>query len=227
MNAVTEYLERAGLSGLVPPDLVAACRDTLQEVAAATAVPVELEALYHYPVPLLGEGGACSLVNQLAPEPYDLRQVLKAGPATEYRLAVLNALVEVTQQRAAIGWLGVYQARTSRSGRALIKLAYRGKPSRAEFPLTEEFAAYSNNSTVGLTGQARLIADVGAHQRQGGSYYNCDPAVQSEACLPLLDQAGRVVGILDGEDSRLDRFTDTPLAWLAGLALVAVQWLPE
>ena len=35
--------------------------------------------------------------------------------------------------------------------------AYVGAPSRAEFPLTEEFARTSNNSTVGLSGKARAL----------------------------------------------------------------------
>ena len=42
----------------------------------------------------------------------------------------------------------------------LVKLAYVGRPSRAEFPLTKEFAEKSTNSTVGLTGRATVIASL-------------------------------------------------------------------
>jgi hypothetical protein len=44
--------------------------------------------------------------------------------------------------------------------RRLMKLAYTGAPSRAYFPLTEEFAKSSNNSTVAMTGNTGIIQDV-------------------------------------------------------------------
>lgn len=227
MNAVAAYLARAGLTGRVSPDQAAACRDELQTLIDPTLVPEDTESLYRYPVPLLGDDGACSLVNQLAPKPYDLARALGGvAPETSRKLAILNTLVEATRDRADIGWLGVYQNRAVGGGRALVKLAYRGKPSRAEFPLTSEFAAYSNNSTVGMSGEARIIDDIGAYQRDGGVYYNCDPLVQSEACLPLFDASGRVIGIIDGEDSRLARFDGKPLLWIIGLALSVEVWLP-
>ena len=74
----------------------------------------------------------------------------------------------------------------------LVKLSYFGAPSRAEFPLTDEFAAISNNSTVGLSGKARIINDVPAYLTKGGEYYTCDPKVLAEACIPLFDAQGQV-----------------------------------
>ena len=41
---------------------------------------------------------------------------------------------------------------------ALVKEAYCGSISRPVFPLTEEFASLSSNSSVGLTGKANVIA---------------------------------------------------------------------
>ena len=41
-----------------------------------------------------------------------------------------------------------------------VKLAYVGRPSRAEFPLTRAFAEGSSNSTVGLTGRALYVDDL-------------------------------------------------------------------
>jgi putative methionine-R-sulfoxide reductase with GAF domain len=124
------------------------------------------------------------------------------------------------------GWLGAYQARPVDAGLGLVKLAYIGKPSRAVFPLTEEFATHSNNSTVGLSGRAKLIEDVGDYLRQGGAYYTCDAQVQSEACLPVYDAAGKVIGIIDAEDERSNFFDTAALARLVALCLVLPDCFP-
>ncbi|MDC2890843.1 hypothetical protein [Psychrosphaera algicola] len=65
-------------------------------------------------------------------------------------------------------------------------MAYFGEPSRAEFPLTPEFATISNNSFVGLYGEKRTINDVQKYVADGGEYYTCDPKVKSELCWPIL-----------------------------------------
>jgi len=40
---------------------------------------------------------------------------------------------------------------------------------------------------VGLTGRATVIDDVSKHVEAGGGFYVCDDAIQSEACVPILD----------------------------------------
>ncbi len=192
------------------------------------ATPSALGRLYLIPVPRLSTDGSCSLHGELDPTPYDLALAL-GGRTTVNSLAlsVLHELVEHVAGRFDVEWLGVYQAREAPSGRALVKLASSGKPSRAEFPLTEAFAARSTNVAVALSGQPRVIADVRAHVAAGGAYYECDPAVRSEACLPLLDAGGRVVGVLDAESSRPDDFSGERLAALAALAVEAGANLPR
>ncbi|MBU2225276.1 MAG: hypothetical protein KKB00_14700, partial [Gammaproteobacteria bacterium] len=107
----------------------------------------------------------------------------------------------------------------------LVKLSYFGAPSRAEFPLTTEFAAISNNSTVGLSGKARIINDVPAYLQQGGEYYTCDPKVLAEACIPLYDEAGQVVGIIDSEAFQTQLFEGDELALLIATAItVPLVW---
>ncbi len=107
-------------------------------------------------------------------------------------------------------------------GHALVKLAYRGTPSRAEFPLTEEFASHSNNSRVGLSGHARIIQDVAAYVALGGEYYTCDPTVQAEACVPVLD-CYNVVGIIDLETQTKQHFSPHIMCVVVAAALVAAQ----
>jgi putative methionine-R-sulfoxide reductase with GAF domain len=110
---------------------------------------------------------------------------------------------------------------------ALVKLAYRGRESRPEFPLTEAFARSSNNVQVALTGKALVLDDVRAHVAAGGAYYECDPRVQSEACLPLLDANGKCVGIIDAESSQPRYFDKARQALLVSLATECVAHLPR
>ncbi len=171
---------------------------------------------------------SCSIVDELAPVPYDLTGIL--GGRTEQstrRLALLERVVERVQETTGCDWVGVYQRRrTPAGGEVLVKLSYVGRPSRAEFPLTPEFAAGSTNSTVGLTGRALVIDDVKRHVEGGAGFYVCDGEVQSEACVPILDETRRVLGIVDAEAKPLAFFGPARLAVVAALALVAPAVLP-
>jgi putative methionine-R-sulfoxide reductase with GAF domain len=108
----------------------------------------------------------------------------------------------------------------------LVKLSYVGRPSRAEFPLTREFAERSTNSTVGLTGRATVIESVRQHVDAGGGFYVCDADVQSEACLPIVGLRREVAGIVDAEAKPQAFFGAERLAVIAALALVAGAVLP-
>jgi putative methionine-R-sulfoxide reductase with GAF domain len=143
-------------------------------------------------------------------------------------LAVLKDLLNHVAQVTGVNWLGMYQARTKADGeQVLVKLAYQGALSLPEFPLTPGWATRSNNSAVGLSGTARVINDVRAYVRAGGSYYTCDPKVLAEACLPLFTSGSReVIGIIDAEAWRKDFFTDDTLAPLLALCVLAPEWLP-
>lgn len=193
---------------------------TLQAVLEVDKPPVQRD-LFRYLVPKLSEDGACSLVEELADEPYDLSPWF--GGETEAARTLLtnfNALVESVNHKIGADWLGIYRRAGEGRNARLVKLAYQGLPSRAEFPLTEEFAAGSNNSRVGLTGWGVLIEDVAAWRADGGGYYECDPKVNSEVCLPIVDEHDRVLGILDAESSQRAYFDQSRLLWLAALAIV-------
>lgn len=227
----SDYLTRVGLS--VPEREVQGARTSLWEVlqelrkASIPATPHALARLYAYPVPRLSDDGTCSLADELAPAPYDLGETLGGrGMRNTLSLMVLGGFLDRVREQTGLDWLGVYQARERPGGRALVKLASRGAPSRAEFPLTEAFAARSTNVTVALSGRARVIPDVRAHVAAGGAYYECSAAVRSEACLPLLGRDGAVVGIVDAEHSAVNAFDDAALAWLVALACEAPSHLP-
>lgn len=226
---IAVYLRSAGLAQLEghEEEVALAIADFLEAMSEKVAID-DPATLYTYPVPMLSEDGACSVLDELAPVPYDLAGILggRSEQATR-RLALLERLVERAQETTGSDWVGIYQRRVNPAGQpVLVKLSYVGRASRAEFALTQEFAEGSTNSTVGLTGRALVIADVKMHVESGGGFYVCDDEVQSEACLPLLDEGNAVVGILDAEAKPRSFYGVTRLATLAALAIVAPAILP-
>lgn len=230
--SVPDYVERAGIKAYLGDTSLVAFTEKVQQRQAelqafltSAAVPA---VQWQYKVPELGEGGACSLFGQLADEPYDLTAILGGqNAANQHALARLSLISAFYREHSALDWFGIYQARTNLSGEpVLVKLAYYGAPSRAEFPLNSEFAKISNNSTVGLSGKAKVINDVAAYLGKGGEYYTCDPKVQAEACLPLFDQSGKIAGIIDAEDFNKNVFTADALALLVAVCLTVPAYLP-
>lgn len=131
-----------------------------------------------YRVPKVAPGGSCSMTHDLEETPVDILRDLfgvdrsdvaaaVSSPAAR-RLHLLQQVVNGIQAATGAEWVGVYRvvylpaaatgsgataasssgAASVGSGRGLVKEAYVGSPSRAFFPMTEEFAARSNNSTV-------------------------------------------------------------------------------
>ena len=226
---IATFLRIAGLESLSgrEADVERAIRDLMEAMSEKVAIG-DPASLYSYRVPMLTEDGTCSVVDQLAPVPYDLGAILGGrSERTTRRLALLERLVERVQETTVADWVGVYQKRVNSAGiPVLVKLSYVGRPSRAEFPLTHEFAEKSTNSTVGLTGRATVIEDVSRHVEAGGGFYVCDDGVQSEACVPILDEAREVAGIVDVEAKPKGFFGADRLSVIAALALVTPAVLP-
>ncbi|WNO61482.1 histidine kinase [Rheinheimera sp. MMS21-TC3] len=230
-DLVADYLQLSGLlvnyadlvKGIAP--LVRQYQLAMQQFLTKHTVD---NLRWQYQVPELGEGGACSIFAQLQPEPYDLTHILPDNSAqTEQALSKLQALTNYYQQQSGLDWFGIYQARLNSQGdKVLVKLAYYGAASRAEFPLNAEFAKHSNNSTVGLSGIAKIINNVADYVASGGEYYTCDPKVNAEACLPLFDQSGKIVGIIDAEDFNNNVFTTDAIALLVAICITVPQYLP-
>lgn len=195
------------------------------------------EEFFTYRVPLLGPGGACSLQGELAPDPFDLRPVLGlAGQNPEQlhshtetrRLAILRRTCRLLARATQADWTGIYQVVESEQGPELVKMAYQGRASRARFPLNEQFAQMSNNSKAALSKRGVLVEDVAEHLAEGKPYYECDPRVKSELCLPLVHH-GRTLGLIDVESFKAHHFTleRRLMAVLAGLHLVSSGTIPE
>lgn len=226
------YLTKVGITADVAAvrEAQQALWEILEEAKKASlpATPSALNALYTYKVPKLSADGSRSLHAELDPTPYDLSKVLGGRSVqNSFALITLAALVESVQQHSGADWLGLYQRRELEDGPTLVKLAYRGVESRPEFPLTEAFAKKSNNAAVAFSGKGTVLQDIRAHVAAGGAYYECDPKVQSEVCLPVLDPNGRVVGVLDAESTKASHFTPERLAMLVSLATESASHFPR
>lgn len=174
------------------------------------------DELYVYQVPKTVEG-VCSLEYGL--QPFDLRTVMgKENSSDIALLQTLKVLIDHCTSTTKVNWLGVYK----KYGSSLIKLSYRGVESRPEFPLNDPGFS-SNNVDVGRSGKAILINDIPLHIEQGKSYYKCDAKVNSEACLPIFTEDGRVWGILDAEDHKKGFFDHRVLVELISLCVFIGQ----
>ena len=191
---IQQYLIRTDLDDLLDhTPVIEKCVRAFIEALGDLPPGFDENTLYTYSVPMMSEDGTCSLIEELAPTHYDLSAILGGrSDSNKRKLLLLNQLVEHGTQLTGADWLGIYQARKNGfADPVLVKLAYRGRPSRAEFPLTVQFAAGSTNSTVGLSGHAKVIDDVAAYTAEGGGFYVCDDAVQAEICVPLIRRGGQ------------------------------------
>lgn len=226
---IRRYLFTSGLDALA--DFVPVIEKTIHDFIAQLSTPMDVsnDALYRYEVPLISEDGSCSLIDEMDPVPYDLARILGGeSEANTRKLKLLNIMVTRATMLTGADWVGIYQRRVNPVGNlVLAKLAYRGRPSRAEFPLNAEFAKGSTNSAVGLSGVARLIDDVAAYTAEGGGFYVCDDQVQSEICVPIVDAAdGKVIGIIDAEARPRNFFNADRQSVMVAMALVATALLP-
>jgi L-methionine (R)-S-oxide reductase len=223
-SSFSAYLQTSGL----PAVSVSAMEEALRNVTAlldqARGDASPESAVWAYRVPQVSPDGSCSLPDLLQPEPYDLRKwSILSGEGWALRLATLQAFVVAVNLQLGADWLGIYR-RVPRPGGAqvLLKLAYLGAPSRAEFPLDEAFLAKSTNTRVGLLGRAVCIDDVDTHVVAGGAYYSCDANVRSELCVPVPGAAGDTLplGIIDAESFHPRHFDAEK-----SLLLAAVAWV--
>lgn len=192
--AQKDCIERASRSAISFPELDASFVSTY----AADVSAERARELTVWRIPKITAEGTCSRPGDLHPEPFDLlaavysRRGESAAAVSSAsgeepvvaRAAVLHEVVRRIEEATGADWVGVYRVIESPPAalphsageRCLVKEAYRGAPSRPFFPLTPEFAAHSNNSTVAMTAQAILLPDT---HKLGDEdpYYVCDAKV--------------------------------------------------
>ena len=182
-------------------------------------------SLYSYDIPEETVLGVCSTESSKEYHLYKILGVSRDEIIENHhtlRLLRVNEIVCRLQLLTAVDWLGIYRKTKNEKGReVLLKEAYYGKASRAEFPLEEAFAKRSNNSSVGLSGKAILVQDIDNYR---GPYFTCDIQVKSELCLPILGVRNEVIGIIDAESFRSNFFTDSCVFEIAKVARDLAEW---
>jgi L-methionine (R)-S-oxide reductase len=202
-------------------------------VSPAAFSAEELAALFLYRIPLRTGDEGCARAGALEAEPFDLHRAITrrafdaadADMSLAARLFKLRTVVSHVASSTGAQWAGVYRVVPSDSKAypdldgseyTLLKEAYIGAPSRPFFPLTTHFASKSNNSTVGLTGDAVLIHDT-RKLSADTPYYSCDGHVRSELCAPIVDPgSGSIMGIMDVEAFSPNFFTPERVACVLG-----------
>jgi putative methionine-R-sulfoxide reductase with GAF domain len=218
-------------SAAVPSNrVVANARSILVDIDALTDEIVR--SMYEYRVPTISADGTCSNTEVLAKNPFNLAvngynlcaaskfspTELKSHPMTE-RLVRLKSIVEGLYEITQADWIGLYRlvsdvADETAPVPTLMKESYRGEPSRALFPVTEEFAKRSTNSWVALNAKGRVISNTSSIE-DGVSYYKCSGKVLSELCVPILRRVTEestqpsfeVIGIIDLESWNANHFS--------------------
>ncbi len=221
------YLKKIGLENLTSHVDKVELNDIVKKTFAAEFPKLseeEVKSIYVYDVPKMTADGSCSIIEEKAEQPYNLAETfgvqsdwarLKNHPYT-IRLWRLKQIVAKIYKQSEVEWFGIYRKmQNPKRESVLVKEAYRGLFSRAEFPLTEAFAKKSNNSTVGLTGKAILIQDLQVH---AGPYYKCDGKINSEFCAPILDEDSNVIGIIDAEAFAKNHYSPERLLQIAKVA---------
>jgi len=222
-----EYLKKIGLNNLISHTESIELNNFVAEIFSTKFPDLsekEIEKLYAYDVPKMSADGSCSILEEKAEDPYNLAKIFELeldfkklkNHTQTIRLWRLNKITEKIYKSSEVEWFGIYRKTKNPAGDlVLVKEAYRGVFSRAEFPLTKEFAKKSNNSTVGISGKAIIIQDVNAHK---GAYYECDNKVNSEFCLPILDRKNKIIGIIDAEAFAKNHYTSARLLQIAKIA---------
>ncbi|MEJ6473392.1 GAF domain-containing protein [Pseudoalteromonas piscicida] len=221
MAKMSKYISLSGLS--VSNELV---QQQLAKIDAYLEQHSE-SAVWSYQIPELGEGGACSLFGHLQEAPFLLTDYLEQSESNQQALGKLQTIVAFVVECTGVDWFGIYQTRTIENGEQLLKLAYAGAPSRPLFPITQAFAATSNNIQTVLNAKARVINDIPKYVAEGGEYYTCDPKVKAETCLPLFNEAEQCIGIIDAEAFQESFFDDNVLALLAAACIRIPDYLPN
>jgi GAF domain-containing protein len=102
-------------------------------------------------------------------------------------------------------WTGFYRV----TAPGLLKIGpYQGGHGCLQIPFDRGVCG-----AAARTGEVQLVADVEAF----AGHIACSSATRSELVLPVFDQAGRVIAVLDIDSDQPDAFTDTDARELAAI----------
>jgi len=108
-----------------------------------------------------------------------------------------------------LNWAGFYRLLDDQ----LVLGPFQGKPACVRIPVGRGVCG-----TAAVTGQTQLVSDVHAFP----GHIACDPDSRSEIVVPLLKQ-GILLGVLDLDSPRLDRFDALDQAGIERLSAVLLE----
>ena len=111
-----------------------------------------------------------------------------------------------------INWCGFYFF----DGSELVVGPFQGKPACVRIALGKGVCG-----TAAAQRRTQLVEDVNAFD----GHIACDSASQSEIVVPLVDAAGRLLGVWDVDSPRLARFDESDRAGMERLAGIFVESL--
>jgi GAF domain-containing protein len=143
------------------------------------------------------------------PSDYDLLARQAGALLSERRHRVANAAnlaALIFQELPDVNWVGFYFL----EGQELVLGPFQGKPACVSIPLGQGVCG-----TAAVTGQTQRVANV--HEFEG--HIACDAASEAELVVPLT-AAGRLIGVLDIDSPRRDRFNAADQDGIEALARI-------
>lgn len=128
-----------------------------------------------------------------------LEHLIRDEPNRIANLANASALLN--QFLEEINWVGFYLL----EGEELVLGPFQGLPACIRIPLGKGVCG-----TAALKGEPVVVEDVHAFP----GHIACDAASNSEIVVPLRDRSGCLVGVLDIDSPRFNRFDDVDLRYL-------------
>jgi GAF domain-containing protein len=131
------------------------------------------------------------------------REYRELPPSPQRGIGAKRALFEGVEAREAAHGVGDgAEEAQARLGEADVLVFSANHPSFSRVPFMTALHGFADG------GKGVVIHDLHAHVKAGGAYYECDPAVRSEACLPIFARDGSVCGIVDAEHSTVGAFDE-------------------
>lgn len=130
---------------------------------------------------------------------------------------VLKALVETLHQESDTGlphfwWCGVYLLMKSVSGQRELTLFAGSSTACSPLPVEPRIGGVCSDCV--LIEKPVIVPDVTRYM----GHITCDARALSEIAVPLFNDEGRLVGVLDADDVKPNSFGWDDAAWLSRIA---------
>ena len=126
----------------------------------------------------------------------------------------LCSMAEMIRAACDYRWVGIYKI--TRGDFVIMGKTGKCPPTYPRFPITQGLAASALESKKSI-----MVADVHKDPR----YLPTFGSTQSEIVVPVITEAGKVVGLIDVESEKLDAFTEADRDFLEHAAFMIARAL--